>query len=426
MSDTTKQSMQLLYQQSSPTPDKILNQDGSITTSSGTQIAPADESRALTYENASPAPVKFLHPDGSIDTNGGGGDESTKANIIPAVPSWDPANTIPIVAGTVLHIDTTYPLVFDIRESVGGVALGGAVVVGNDTNRFWGMWTIDNGATSHFGRAQVTAETIIMEEDIWNSTDGWLTDTYVMQYGFATDFILPEGGGNYVYAENVGEISQPFLPFSLFTDISTDAHPAQDLIDVKNELEDEISNVSAKASKVSATDTTHIDVKGSNVQSQLNSTDEQIHGLKEIVAGSSQLFHTAPTWEADSLEVLQTWVQPDDTAYDPINERQVQNFDIYLALDTGVNYYFDSNAWVPLAPTPEAGIDIIKVFAPNSTTLNVTLSSTPMTTVTTGSFMVYDMITGNPVTVSAITGGAANYVLEVTQSRGVGITFFGN
>jgi len=66
-----------------------------------------------------------------------------------------------------------------------------------------------------------------------------------------------------------------------------------------------------------------------------------------IAAGSTGLFNTDEDWEADNLAALQSWVDG-GAAYDPINDRDVKNFDVYMVNDPeGEQYYFDSGAWIP-------------------------------------------------------------------------------
>jgi hypothetical protein len=64
---------------------------------------------------------------------------------------------------------------------------------------------------------------------------------------------------------------------------------------------------------------------------------------------AKSVFKTDSTWEAASLLVLQGWISG-NTATDPANSRTVNNFDVYLALDTNAQYYFDSGAWLPFTP----------------------------------------------------------------------------
>jgi hypothetical protein len=82
-----------------------------------------------------------------------------------------------------------------------------------------------------------------------------------------------------------------------------------------------------------------------------------------------------------------------------------------------------SKGYVDSAVSAAKPIEIVKCYAPNDTTINITLSATPTTTVSTSSFEVYDYISGAAITVSAISGSGASYVLTVAQSQGVGITF---
>ena len=70
---------------------------------------------------------------------------------------------------------------------------------------------------------------------------------------------------------------------------------------------------------------------------------------QKIASESKSLFNTDEAWEAASLTVLNSWVSG-TTATDTINGRVIQNFDVYLVTDTGMQYYFDSGTWVSFTP----------------------------------------------------------------------------
>ena len=70
---------------------------------------------------------------------------------------------------------------------------------------------------------------------------------------------------------------------------------------------------------------------------------------QKIASESKSLFNTDDAWEAESLAILQGWVSG-TIATDSINGRVVNNFDVYLVIDTGMQYYFDSGAWVTFTP----------------------------------------------------------------------------
>ena len=70
---------------------------------------------------------------------------------------------------------------------------------------------------------------------------------------------------------------------------------------------------------------------------------------QKIVDGAKSVFKTDSTWEVSSLAILQGWVSG-ATAKDTINNRNVNNYDVYLAKDTNAQYYFDSGSWVSFAP----------------------------------------------------------------------------
>jgi hypothetical protein len=68
-----------------------------------------------------------------------------------------------------------------------------------------------------------------------------------------------------------------------------------------------------------------------------------------IASEAKSVFKTDSTWEAESLAVLKSWVTG-DTATDPINNRTVNNFDVYLVPGKKAQYYFDTGAWLPFTP----------------------------------------------------------------------------
>jgi len=80
-------------------------------------------------------------------------------------------------------------------------------------------------------------------------------------------------------------------------------------------------------------------------------------GLTKVVQSVNQkiaetvqsVFKTDPAWEAPSLAVLQGWVS-NNIATDAINNRTVNNYDLYLVLDTNTQYYFDSGSWLSFSP----------------------------------------------------------------------------
>ena len=69
---------------------------------------------------------------------------------------------------------------------------------------------------------------------------------------------------------------------------------------------------------------------------------------------ATSVFNTDAVWEADSLATLEGWTTwyPGGTAIttDTINGRTVENYDVYLALDVGEQYYYDSGTWIAFTP----------------------------------------------------------------------------
>jgi hypothetical protein len=84
------------YDTASPLVDKHLAPDGSMSTSAGVSVAPADEVWAQRYVQASPIADKWLNPDGTITAGnaGGGGAEQVYPPAGIAVStgtSWSPS-----------------------------------------------------------------------------------------------------------------------------------------------------------------------------------------------------------------------------------------------------------------------------------------------------------------------------------------------
>ena len=81
-----------------------------------------------------------------------------------------------------------------------------------------------------------------------------------------------------------------------------------------------------------------------------NGLNQVLQSVNQKIAQTAQsVFKTDATWEAASLAVLQSWVSQ-TTATDAINNRTINNYDVYLALDTRVQYYFDEGEWLLFTP----------------------------------------------------------------------------
>lgn len=70
---------------------------------------------------------------------------------------------------------------------------------------------------------------------------------------------------------------------------------------------------------------------------------------QKIADSVSTVFKTDPAWEAASLAILESWIVNDE-ATDPINNRTVENYDVYLSLEDSTQYYFDSGVWLAFSP----------------------------------------------------------------------------
>ncbi len=192
-------------------------------------------------------------------------------------------------------------------------------------------------------------------------------------------------------------------------------------------------------SLVSLSDAETTEIKGDNAQTVFVRTDREIRALKQAAAGVGTIEHTQPEWEADDLAMLQRWVDTaTNTAYDPVNERRIANFDVYLARNlhlvdadnpeetVAVNYYFDSGIWLLYNPPPKAGIGILRAWSSDNATVNVRLSGVPTEAVTASSFDVYNADTGESVAVLACEGAGVDYILTIEQQTAdYGITFMG-
>jgi len=73
-------------------------------------------------------------------------------------------------------------------------------------------------------------------------------------------------------------------------------------------------------------------------------TSEQVDD--KIAQAAIRVFNTDVAWEVPTRADLAGFIQSDNSGFDSINSRQINNFDIYLVLDSGLQFYFDSGAWV--------------------------------------------------------------------------------
>jgi len=81
------------------------------------------------------------------------------------------------------------------------------------------------------------------------------------------------------------------------------------------------------------------------------------HGLNQVLQSvdrrmaheAKSVFKTDSTWEAASLSVLQGWVTS-GVATDTVNNRTVNNYDVYAVKSPKKQYYFDSGDWFLFTP----------------------------------------------------------------------------
>ena len=87
--------------------------------------------------------------------------------------------------------------------------------------------------------------------------------------------------------------------------------------------------------------TNKLDVNG------LNHVLQSIH--QKMAHEARSVFKTDPAWEAPSLTVLRGWVSG-ATATDTINDRTINNYDVYAVQSPKKQYYFDSGDWFLFTP----------------------------------------------------------------------------
>jgi len=82
----------------------------------------------------------------------------------------------------------------------------------------------------------------------------------------------------------------------------------------------------------------------------VNGLNQVLQSVDRRMAHEAQsVFKTDSTWEAASLSVLQGWVT-DGVATDTINNRTVNNYDVYAVRSPKKQYYFDSGDWFLFTP----------------------------------------------------------------------------
>jgi hypothetical protein len=70
---------------------------------------------------------------------------------------------------------------------------------------------------------------------------------------------------------------------------------------------------------------------------------------KRLAHEATSVFKTHPDWDAANLSILEGWVSG-ETATDTINNRTINNYDVYLVTENNVQYYFDSGVWISFTP----------------------------------------------------------------------------
>ncbi|MDR2170556.1 MAG: hypothetical protein LBP59_10475 [Planctomycetaceae bacterium] len=108
--------------------------------------------------------------------------DARKANKIEASNyTWTPSLAVP--RGVTLAFETSTEPV--LTPFSGDVAADYALVNGQP-DLFFGFWTNDGGETTHLGlfRSSADDSEYVSVQDIYNSTNGWISATYVTKYGF--------------------------------------------------------------------------------------------------------------------------------------------------------------------------------------------------------------------------------------------------
>jgi hypothetical protein len=172
-----------------------------------------------------------------------------------------------------------------------------------------------------------------------------------------------------------------------------------------------------KEDHVITDDTGYFVIRGKMLNVLLRDVDFAIHTLNELIASQEEsLYHTNSKWEAASLNALNAYINTTtETAFDTINNRTINNFDVYLALDESKNYYWDSGVWLPLISIPKTPINIIQAWSTDDVTINVRLSNIPEVPTTISSFAVWNARNGMAVTITSITGAGVDYILTIPQ-----------
>lgn len=187
-----------------------------------------------------------------------------------------------------------------------------------------------------------------------------------------------------------------------------------------------IGDLRLDADHVNTDDTGFFVIKGKTLDVLMRDTDFAIHTINELIASQeASLYHTNSKWEAASLDALNAYINTTaETAHDTINNRDINNFDVYLALDTKTNYYWDSGVWLPLVNVPETPINIIQAWSADDQRINVRLSKIPENPPTIASFAVWNAKSGTPVVISSMSGSGVDYVLDIPlQTENYGIRY---
>jgi hypothetical protein len=188
-----------------------------------------------------------------------------------------------VPAGRILAVNTSaVPVVTPAapEDSIGFVSYD---IVGG-SHKF-GAWTIDGGATTHFGHFDLVNFEIVNIQD-WFNGEVWLSDNYLVKQGIDGQML-----------ETLGTLAG--LDIGAGGDISVLSQPAENLVDARGELFNAISELSIN--RLTRSEFEDLGVKYADVVDGLDSLDakkplsaKQGAVLKELIAGVNTMHIAGP------------------------------------------------------------------------------------------------------------------------------------
>jgi hypothetical protein len=200
--------------------------------------------------------------------------DGVKANKIDATSwTWGVEMTVP--RGTALVFDdVTTPVLTLTSGNVGSLY----AEVAGQPDLYFGFWTNDGGEDTHLGlfRKNADGTAYVAVEDIYNTSDRWLSDTYITKYGFETPWNQ---------SENVTDILSAVSGFNLTSDITIENSDVYDLLDVWEELYSVITAATTAANAY--TDKKIEGIKFVEGDSVTAMTEEEVTAMLDSVFGSA-------------------------------------------------------------------------------------------------------------------------------------------